>query len=235
MGTTLKRHPFSALSPPRSARCARRVWNPPGGRLALFSSALRPPATSFGSGASSGPRSSRCLTPRGWTLLFAGVRFGRSASRAPSILRSGRVPTGSRARWRARRRLSTPWMRTLRAPSFHAGAGRAFTRCVPSSDTSMSSRGTGASAPSPTASGGPARRSWACEVQSTARPGSSHRPLAEGPPAQRWPAREDGGTTRGACRRIGVPACLRRSARRFHPRAPGAFRHRTKSRRMPSL
>jgi len=33
------------------------------------------------------------------------------------------------------RRLSTSWMLTLRAPSFHVGAGRAFTRCVPPSGT----------------------------------------------------------------------------------------------------
>jgi hypothetical protein len=36
----------------------------------------------------------------------------------------------------ARRRLSTSWMLTLRAPSFHVGAGRAFTRYVPTSDAS---------------------------------------------------------------------------------------------------
>jgi len=36
----------------------------------------------------------------------------------------------------ARRRLSTSWMLTLRAPSFHVGAGRAFTRPVPTSDAS---------------------------------------------------------------------------------------------------
>jgi len=33
-----------------------------------------------------------------------------------------------------RRRLATSWMLTLRAPSFHIGAGRAFTSCVPTSD-----------------------------------------------------------------------------------------------------
>jgi len=34
----------------------------------------------------------------------------------------------------ARRRLATSWMLTLRAPSFHVGAGGAFTRPVPTSD-----------------------------------------------------------------------------------------------------
>jgi len=33
-------------------------------------------SASYDVGASGGPRSSRCLDPRGWTLLFAGVRFG---------------------------------------------------------------------------------------------------------------------------------------------------------------
>jgi hypothetical protein len=41
-----------------------------------------------------------------------------------------------------RRRLSTPWTLTLRAPSFHVGAGRAFTRCFPTSDAPLSSPGT---------------------------------------------------------------------------------------------
>jgi len=48
-------------------------------------------------GASAGPRSSRCLDPGGWTLLFAGVRFGRSVPRAPSVLAPKRISARSRA------------------------------------------------------------------------------------------------------------------------------------------
>jgi hypothetical protein len=69
----------------------------------------------------------------GWALLFACARFSRSASRASSLLEPERCPTRSRA-LSTRRRLSTSWMLTLRAPSFHVGAGRAFTSCVPTSD-----------------------------------------------------------------------------------------------------
>jgi len=67
-------------------------------------------------------------------LLFAGVRFGRSAPRAPFVLGPKRISARSRAGVPARRRLSTSWMLTLRAPSLHVGAGRAFTRPVPTSD-----------------------------------------------------------------------------------------------------
>jgi hypothetical protein len=47
----------------------------------------------------------------------------------------------------ARRRLSAPWMLTPRTPSFHVGAGRAFTENDPTSDAPLSLRSTGTSAP----------------------------------------------------------------------------------------
>jgi len=189
---------------------------------------VRPPAASCGLGASSGPRSSRCLNPRGWTLLFAGVRFGRSAPRASSVPRPRRVSTGNRAlgsRLRgdvSRRPGCGPCARRL-----WGGAGRAFTRCVPSSDASLSSHGTGASAPSPTASSGPRVPLW--DTWSPFHRRDQNRstvPSLEEPSPR---SREDGGTTRGAFRRIGVTACLRRSTRRFiraHPTPLGAGQSR---------
>jgi len=64
-------------------------------------------------------------------LLFAGVRFGRPAPHASSVLvRDVVLPEAAPSE---RRRLSTSWMLTLRTPRLR-GAGRAFTRCVPTSD-----------------------------------------------------------------------------------------------------
>jgi len=141
--------------------------------------AARLHAASYGVGTSAGPCSSRCLAPRGWTLLFAGVRFGRDETRASCVLGPGRIPARNRAACAtARRRLTTSWMRTLRARAFHGGAGRAFTSSVRSSDASLSPLGTGSSAPSPTSSSDLTRFSRTRTVRFTERPESSHRPLA---------------------------------------------------------
>jgi len=129
-----------------------------------------------------------------------------SSSRSVVRLEAARSP--------ARRRLSTSWMLTLRAPSFHVGAGRAFTRCVPASDARCR-------LPAPVVGSCSDRQLLPRVLLSSAR-GSVHRetrivppsPRVEEPSASRkprWPAREDGGTTQGACHRIGCSACLRRS------------------------
>jgi hypothetical protein len=57
------------------ARCAS-VIEPWRGRLSgiLAGAAFAQHRTTWEPPA--GPRSSRCLDPKGWTLLFAGVRFG---------------------------------------------------------------------------------------------------------------------------------------------------------------
>jgi len=80
-------------------------------------------------------------------LLFAHTRFGQLAPDAPSTLslRFGRPrATLLLPAWR---RLSAPWMLTLRVPSFHIGTGRAFTKNDPTSDAPLSLSSTGASAP----------------------------------------------------------------------------------------
>jgi hypothetical protein len=89
----------------------------------------------------------------------------------------------------ARRRLSAPWMLTLRTPSFLVGAGRAFTENDPTSDALLSLRGTGVSAPTPTASYRPARLSG---VQGRLSPLSQDRPTVPSfarshlPVTRRW-------------------------------------------------
>jgi len=204
------------------ARCATSTepWRRPltggqaGAAFAQHRTTWEPPA---------GPRSSRCLNPGGWTLLFAGARFDRPAPRAPSVLEPKRVPARSRACVSARRRLATSWMLTLRAPSFHVGAGRAFTRCVPISDASCRHSAPARRLLLPTSSFGLVCCSRAHGVRFTERPESFHRPLAK--------------RSHLLCRekmeeRLEAPSvvpessvCLRRSARRFshaHPTPRGA-------------
>jgi len=77
----------------------------------------------------------------------------------------------------ARRRLATSWVLTLRAPSFHVGAGRAFTRCVPTSDVSCRHPAPARRLLLPTASFSLVRCSRAYGVSFTERPESFHRPL----------------------------------------------------------
>jgi len=183
-------------------------------RLAQHRTTWEPPA---------GPRSSRCLDPRGWTLLFAGVRFGRSVPRAPSVLGPKRIPARNRACSSARRRLATSWMLTLRAPSFHVGAGRAFTRPVPTSDAFCRR-------PAPACRLLLPDRQLLPRVLLSSARGQFHRTTRIVPPSPRLEepsplSREDGGTTQGVFCRLESSACLRRSTRPFshaHPTPLGA-------------
>jgi hypothetical protein len=155
--------------------------------------------------------SSRCLDLGGWALLFAHARFSRFVLDAPSP-RARLLPDPEpRDCFLARRRLSAPWMLTLRAPSFHIGAGRAFTENNPTSDALCRSTAPVVGS-CPTASYCPTCHSRAREVRFTAR-------ARIVPPSPRWrshlPSREDGGTTQGACHRADFPASLRSSARHF--------------------
>jgi len=71
--------------------------------------------------------SSRCLDLGEWALLFAHARFSRFAPDAPSPQALVYEAPEPRILLPAWRRLSAPWMLTLRTPSFADGAGRAFT------------------------------------------------------------------------------------------------------------
>jgi len=112
-------------------------------------------------------------------LLFAGVRFGRSDPRASSVLGPKRVSARSRTGWSpARRRLTTSWMLTLRAPSFHVGAGRAFTSFVRSSDASRRRPAPDRRLHLRRPAGAPCVSLERAKSPVTDRPESSHRPLA---------------------------------------------------------
>jgi len=138
----------------------------------------------------------------------------------------------------ARRRLSAPWMLTLLTPSFHVGAGRAFTENVPTSDTLLSLCGTGASAPTSDRQLLPRTPLWSVRSRvSPQEPESSHRPLVLR--AIRLepdsPSREDGGTTQGAfdcvsytCGHLPIRAA-------FQPHKSNVLRRRTEPRTMPPL
>jgi hypothetical protein len=133
----------------------------------------------------------------------------------------------------ARRRLATPWMLTLRAPSFHVGAGRAFARCVPTSDVSCR-----LSAPArrlllrPPASASCTSLERTRSVV-TARPESFHRPLALEEPSPL--SREDGGTTRGVFCRARILCLPSQIHTAFQPCTPDTSRRRTEPFVMLSL
>jgi len=164
-------------------------------------------------------------------LLFAGVRFGRSTPRAPSILEPGRILARSRALV-ARRRLSTSWMLTLRAPSFHVGAGRAFARCVPTSDASCrlpAPAGRLLLRPPATAPRAAFERVRSAEPKDQNRSTVSPRRGAISSVARRW--RNDSRRL-PSCRVPCLPSQIRAN---FQPRTPDASRRRTESIVMLSL
>jgi len=107
-----------------------------------------PRATSYGVGAFWGPVQFALIEPAkvGAAIRSRPLQPTRSRCTLFPSLRA-RKP-GAALLLPARRRLSAPWMLTPRTPSFHNGAGRAFTENDPTSDTSLSLRSTGASAPS---------------------------------------------------------------------------------------
>jgi hypothetical protein len=136
------------------------------------------------------------------------------------------------ARVSARRRLATSRMRTLRTPSFHIGAGRAFTKCIPTSDAPCRLPAPAVRlllrppAPPPFATLERTRFGF------TERPESFHRPLAwrsHLPCTRRW--RND--PRRLPLYRIDYLLSQIHSA--FQPHGPGASRRLTDLNDMPSL
>jgi hypothetical protein len=106
----------------------------------------------------------------------------------------------------ARRRLSTSWMRTLRMPRL-GSTGRAFTRCVPTSDVpcrpwAPAHRLLRAQAPAPCVT---------LERPRSVLPRDQNRSTVPSLGGAISPVREDGGTTQGAFHCIGLTACSRRS------------------------
>jgi len=122
-------------------------------------------------------------------------------------------------------------MRTLRAPSFHVGAGRAFTSCLPTS-------GVPRRRPAPVRRFladhklWPPARSRAPAVQFTERPESFHRPLAFEEPSPRSEKMEE---------RLGAPSVVSNSLpasadpRGISAAQPSASRRRTGRAATPSL
>jgi len=175
--------------------------------------------------------SSRCLDLGGWALLFAYARFSRFAPDAPSS--QARVSSDLEPRhcFPARRRLSAPWMLTLRTPSFHIGAGRAFTGNDPTSDALCRS-----TAP---AVGSCSDRQLLPHMPLSSMRGQVHResqnrptvPSLEEPSplTRRW--RNDSRRL-PSCRLPCEPPLIRAA---FQPHGPDALRRLTEPRTMPPL
>jgi hypothetical protein len=92
-------------------------------------------AASYGVGAFQGSSAVRAAwTREGGRCYSLTSRFSRFVLDAPSPQARLSSDPEPRDCFLARRRLSAPWMLTLRTPSFHIGAGRAFTENDPTSD-----------------------------------------------------------------------------------------------------